>query len=127
MTTNELQDTISTWAEDTFNHNTHGIALHLLREAVELCIAAGLGWEDIRGNAQVALTKGFDTGKEYDLAEEAADVAILTLTLAGYECFSLSDAVVRKHAINLRRVWNKPDVFGVSEHLGEGEEVPAAK
>lgn len=115
MEMDRLQNEISTWAESTFKHNERGIALHLLREAVELCDSLGIGDADIRHSVEITLSK--EPKKLPD--EEAADVTILAFTLAGHRGFNLSDAVVAKHVVNKHRTWGAPDEQGITEHVAE--------
>lgn len=116
-----VQDRISAWAENTFTHDARGIALHTVREAIELAIAADCSNEEIAGSVKAALKKERNRTKSID--EETADVTILALAMAGYIGFDLSMAVEAKHAVNIVRTWGKPDAQGITEHV-EGEAQP---
>lgn len=116
----EWQDTISTWAEETFEHDVAGIAKHTIREVVELACACGLEPHIIHAQVDIALNDAEDAeeqGRPKGAEEETADVVILALAFAGYLGFSLEDALIQKHSINLLREWGKPDADGVTEHV----------
>lgn len=118
MLMDDLQNGISRWAERTFTHTDKGIANHLLREAVELCQAAGLTKREI--DLAVSLAARRDNYEPKLVEEEAADVTILALTLAGHRGFSLEKAVTAKHIVNQQRVWATPDEQGITEHARGG-------
>jgi NTP pyrophosphatase (non-canonical NTP hydrolase) len=114
MEMNAMQDKISKWAESTFDHNERGIALHLLREAIELCLQVdGIEDDEIRDAVDITFRKWRQTS----ISEETADVTILALAMAGYLGFDLEMAVGAKHAVNIVRTWGEPDGQGITEHM----------
>ena len=52
-----------------------------------------------------------------ELAAELADVLILLLSAADEAGVDLAEAVARKHQVNTRRKWGRPDAAGVTEHI----------
>lgn len=87
-----LQRQIGEWGERTFGEaDPEAILAHLVEEVWEL-----VGSQE---------------------PEEAADVAILLCQFAHRRGFSLRDEVIKKHAINERRVWGAPDERGVVRHV----------
>jgi NTP pyrophosphatase (non-canonical NTP hydrolase) len=117
-----LQTYIGTWAEETFpDHTPATIALHLLREAVELAIACGVSNRDIRETVEHQQDKSAYKPPKH-LSEETADVTILALTMAHETEFSLEMAVVAKHTVNRVRKWGAPDFQGIREHEEQGQE-----
>lgn len=109
------QATISEWAEATFQHTGGGIVLHLLSEVVELCMAAGVSYGSMRSVFEDSWSR-FEEKKAVSVREEAADVTILAMTFAGWVGFSLAEEVARKHEINEKREWGKPNALGFTEH-----------
>jgi NTP pyrophosphatase (non-canonical NTP hydrolase) len=114
MDLDKMQHKIGTWASETFNHTEQGIALHLLREAVELALAAGVDEHKIQWSVSKELLK---EPKKNTIAEETADVVILALAMAHHVGFSLHDSVAAKHVVNVVRIWSNPDEQGVTEHV----------
>lgn len=51
-----------------------------------------------------------------DLGEELADIMIVAMSLAHRLGFDLREEVARKHSINLKRTWGRPDSKGVIDH-----------
>ncbi len=114
MELNKHVEEIGEWAEDTFRHSAQGIALHTVREAVELALSVDCNNEQIRRSVQQSLEK-----HEYNLPEtgnELADVFILTATMANFTGFDLEEETLKKHAINKKRSWEDPDDQGIVEH-----------
>lgn len=116
----ETQEKIGAWASQTFNHTAEGIALHLMSEAVELCIATGVDHEAIRDSTELTLLR--DIEKEgfagYDeMATETADIVILARTMAHFIAFDLERKIAQKMAINRARTWGKPNIHGYTEHI----------
>jgi len=90
-----LQRQIGEWGNRVFgkSQSVRGLVNHLIKEAYELG----------------------DSGNP----EEAADCLILLFQHA-HECgYDLFEEVKKKHKINLKRKWGKPDKYGVIEHLKE--------
>lgn len=122
----ELQRIISEWAEKTFKHTDRTIALHLLKEAVELCMSIpSVTKGEIRQAVEGELAHVENSNK--NLREEAADVAILAFTLAGYDNFSLKIEVERKMGHNRLRQWGDPDTLGIREHVAQAQAVGGGK
>lgn len=110
----ETQETIGTWADATFNHTSGGIVLHLLSEAVELCMAEGCTYDSMRSVFEDAVSRRKpDTSGRV----EAADVTVLARAYAHHEGFDLEDEVSQKMAINRARAWGKPNELGITEHV----------
>lgn len=90
----EFQDEIGKWANDTFGQNVQtykGVLAHLCKEVIEL----------VETNEPV----------------EAADCFLLLLQHA-HECgYDLMEEAKKKHQINLKRKWGKPDKHGCIEHI----------
>lgn len=112
----ETQQTIGEWAESTFKHTQGGIALHLLSEAVELCMAAGCAYGCMRSIFEDAIANKKPTAM---VEEEAADVVILVSALAHHAGFELSRVVDAKMEVNRARRWGEPNVHGISEHTDD--------
>lgn len=98
----DLQTIVGVWAEETFIESTNAsICTHLRREAKEL-------------------------SEDYN-PEEAADCLLCLLHFAYKNRFNLLAEAQKKHLINTKRKWGKPDAEGVVEHIrsqpvGEREE-----
>ena len=90
----DFQDEIGKWANDTFGvgiQTKYGVMAHFVKEAEEF----------------------FNS----HLPEEAADCLLLLLQHA-HECgYDLFEEAVKKHKINLKRKWGKPDKYGCIEHV----------
>jgi hypothetical protein len=113
-TIEQAQAIISKWAEDTFLHDRRGIALHAVREAAALALAAGASEID------VVMSTAYEIGRDRrpaSVEEKTADVAILTLSMAGHQGFALDEAIAAKHAVNVNRQWAAPDAQGVAQHV----------
>jgi len=91
-----FQDIIGKWGNDTFGigvNTKHGIVNHLLKEVDELRVSHE--------------------------PDEAADCFLLLLQHA-HECgYDLFKEAQKKHEINLKREWGKPDEYGCIEHIKE--------
>jgi len=102
VTLNDLQTAIGDWSDATFGpgeQHVPGVVRHMRREIHELADALA-------------------NGSPSDVAEEAADVVILALTLAHRRRFSLSDAIENKRAKNAARTWpGEPDADGIFQHV----------
>ena len=89
-----FQDTLGKWANETFGKGVQtqeGITNHLVSEVIEFI--------------------------ESEEPEEAADCFMLLLQHA-HECgYDLLEEAQKKHEINLKREWGKPDKNGVIEHI----------
>jgi hypothetical protein len=94
-----FQKEIGEWGDKTFNSQrkhqpedcAKGILNHLHKEYIELC-------RDLNG-------------------EEAADCFILLLHFAHLKGFDLLGEARKKMEINYKRIWGKPDAFGIIEHV----------
>jgi NTP pyrophosphatase (non-canonical NTP hydrolase) len=120
MALTDWQNKIGNWADNTFNHNAQGIALHLVREAVELALATGLDDVSIRHSVFKELDKAVIESGEREpklIGEEIADVAILMLTMAHHVGENIEHCIEAKHAVNIVRSWGVPDDQGVTEHV----------
>lgn len=90
-----LQHEAGSWANKVFGkcQTTTGIINHLIKEVCEL--------------------------RDSDSPDEAAD-CLLLLCQHAHECgYDLIEEAWKKHAINLKRKWGKPDEHGVIEHIRE--------
>jgi len=88
-----LQKETGEWANETFGkgQTVIGIINHLIKEVCEL--------------------------RDSDRPEEAADCLLLLFQHA-HECeYDLLEEAKKKHEINLKRKWGKPDEYGVIEHI----------
>lgn len=113
-----VQTYVGTWARGTFpGQSVQSIGLHYLREAVELCMAAGLPREDILHSVNRELSNEKNAHK--DVSVEMADGAILLFVLADFMGDDLRQAVLDKMAVNEARTWQPPDEQGVHEHIRE--------
>jgi len=95
--TTTLQQEIGRWGEDVFgkSQSVRGLANHIVKEAYEL--------------------------RDSNDPEEAADCLILLFQHA-HECgYDLFEEVKKKHKINLKRKWGKPDKYGIIEHINKEE------
>lgn len=113
------QDRIHAWASDTFDHDAQGIALHLLREAIELCKAVGCEDNAIAAEANKELYYS-EPKPASTVGEELADVTILAFALAGYQSLDLEAEIRTKHKRNLTRTWKRKEASGLIFHLEEG-------
>jgi len=93
----ELQQTIGTWAEQTFGHAPGKV------EDIPSCIAH--------------LEEELQEFKATRDPVELADMAILLFTLSHILNIWLSYEVKFKHRVNLTRKWAPPDERGVVHHL----------
>ena len=93
-----FQDLIGKWANDTFGVGiqTHlGVMSHFIKEVIEF-------------------------EKSHD-PEEAADCFLLLLQHA-HECgYDLFEEAQKKHEINTKRKWGKPDESGCIEHIRDND------
>lgn len=115
----ECKSTISEWAEATFQHTPKGIALHLLSEAVELCIATKCSSAEMLSTLEDSFNKtAHKPAEEWpSILEETADISILAIVMAGHVGFSLDDAIEAKMTINRARKWGTPNGNGYTEHI----------
>ena len=114
-----LQNQISDWSDSTFDNGVRNMARslpishHLKKESEELIKALDQYFNFKVGNAW--------SFKDYEsVGEELADCFILILDCAkhfGYNADDLVTAAHNKLEINKSRVWGKPDVNGVVEHI----------
>lgn len=88
-----LQYDAGSWANQTFGkyQTVNGILNHLIKEVME-----------------------FLTTQEPD---EAADIVLLLCQHAHEKGYDLLLEARKKHEINLKRKWGKPDKNGVIEHI----------
>ncbi len=114
----EVQQDISQWAEETFEHDELGICAHMLAEAAEAYFVAGGAWPTANSIIHHAYRDKIHD-KEANLPEEAADVCILAMCLAGYQGFSLNGMVEAKMYRNRKRDWGEPNELGFTEHTRE--------
>jgi NTP pyrophosphatase (non-canonical NTP hydrolase) len=116
MNMTAIQTYIGAWARRTFpSHTTESICLHHLREAVELCMAAGVSREGVLHSVNRELSNEKNTHK--DVTQEMADCGILLFVLADFLGGNLAWAVTEKMDKNQRRTWQLPDEQGVHEHV----------
>ena len=88
-----LQQDAGNWANETFgkSQTVDGVVNHLAKEVLEL--------------------------SQSDAPDEAADCLLLLMQHA-HECgYDLLEEGRKKHEINLKRKWGKPDENGVIEHI----------
>lgn len=97
LTLNRFQSLIGAWAKETFPNSTvHSIVKHMKDEVSEL---------------EASFTDGTPD------PVEAADILILLAQLADRMGWDLLELAERKHEINLKRTWGKPDERGVVRHV----------
>lgn len=112
---NDLQSKIGRWAARTFPGTRAGRMVgssnHLKLEAQELC--------DSISDLVHAQTASVADERWEKVKAEAADILILLFNVAHFADFSLAEAVMAKHDINLTRTWKAPDKDGVIEHVKE--------
>ena len=91
----DLQKEAGGWANKTFgkSQTVTGVINHLVKEVYEL--------------------------KDSNEPEEAADCLLLLFQLAHEGGYDLIQEAQKKHKINLKRKWGKPDKYGVIEHIRE--------
>lgn len=137
---NETQKTVGNWMVATFpgaDPESPRKALRALEEMVELCLAAGASYEDIR-NAANRNRKDHRGINDFDrcpepakVPAEAADVLIVLYGLAHLRGFDLHAEVDKKMMINRhKREW-VANGDGTGYHIksaatdpGPGEETP---
>ena len=106
------------WHQDNggFAGNLGGHACRLLRETVELCVAAGASMQDIDKATEAEIgkaTERFEFGGNPDnLPQEFADVSILQEVFAYYAGIDVAKSRKDKYEILLGREW-EPDTDGV--------------
>lgn len=88
-----LQKEVGNWANRIFSkgQTTTGIINHLIKEVCEL--------------------------RDSDAPDEAADCLLLLFQHAHENGYDLLGEAKKKHEINLKRKWGKPDEYGVIEHI----------
>lgn len=121
----ETQKTIYQWMNSTFpgvDPDSPRKSLRLLEEVVELCMASGASFEDIR-NAVDRNRKDYRGRDDHDrspepddIPAEAADVLIVLYGVAGMRGFDLHAEVDRKMAVNRSRRW-APRGDGTGYHI----------
>jgi NTP pyrophosphatase (non-canonical NTP hydrolase) len=86
-----FQDEVGQWADKTFMKSSpQTVVTHLKREVAEL----------------------EETGEP----DEVADCVLLLLHYAHKRGISIFEECVKKHEVNKRRKWGKPDAEGIQEH-----------
>jgi NTP pyrophosphatase (non-canonical NTP hydrolase) len=123
----ETQETIYRWMNDTFpgaDPESPRKAIRALEEMVELCLACGASYEEIR-NAVERNRKDYRDLDDFDrrpepdkVAGEAADVLIVLYGVAGMRGLDLHAEVDRKMAVNRARRW-KANGDGTGYHIKE--------
>src|SRR6185437_15859321 len=111
----ETQETIGTWAKETFPGGDDlgpQHALRLLEEVVELCVTLGATRDDLATLLSTTAEKAYREAlkadrplEEAEVAEEMADCVIVLCVLAHRRGVGLGDEVERKMAINRGRKW----------------------
>jgi hypothetical protein len=88
-----LQSDAGTWANNTFGkgQTIDGILNHLVKEVTEFL--------------------------ETQEPDEAADIVLLLCQHAHEKGYDLLAEARKKHEINVKRKWGKPDANGVIEHI----------
>jgi hypothetical protein len=122
----ETQETIGTWAKETFpggDDLSPRHAIRLLEEVVELCLAAGARPHAIRGAALGVLGHREDHRSYAEspdkVAFEIADVEIVLRVLAHRRGVNLQAYVDRKMQVNRSRRW-KANGDGTGYHVKDG-------
>lgn len=131
---NETQETVYNWINTTFpgtDPDSPRKSLRLIEECVELCIASGASFEDIR-NAVDRNRKDHRGRDDHDrspepdkIAAEAADVLIVLYGVAGMRGFDLHAEVDAKMSINRCRRWAARG-DGTGYHIKESFPAPAS-
>lgn len=99
----DVQDEYARWAFETFPDATpKSITLHMLKEVCEL-------FDAVDGGCPVE-----------EISAEIADMQLLLFHLASRLNINVESATRDKFNVNKSRVWGKPDVNGVVEHVREG-------
>jgi len=108
LTLESLAAEIRAWQIETFPNGTPlGAAEHLLEEARELV-------QELRGMGK---PRAYDFDR---VREEAADVLLLLIAVAGMVGFDLLPAAVDKMEINRNRTWeSEPNERGYRKHVSE--------
>jgi len=88
-----LQKEVGAWANKVFgkSQTTIGVINHLIKEVCEL--------------------------RDSNAPDEAADCLLLLFQHAHEQGYDLIEEAKKKHQINLKRKWGKPDKYGVIEHI----------
>jgi NTP pyrophosphatase (non-canonical NTP hydrolase) len=103
----EFQKHVGEWNVATFpDSSTTGHMNHIKQEVDEL-------------DAELKLLVINPTQSIRNVAEEAADVFILLLSLAHKFGFDLLTAASDKHRILKNRTWHPPDVNGIHHHIAK--------
>lgn len=110
----ETQESVAGWMDETFpgvDPDSPRKSIRALEEMVELCLASGASFEDIR-NAVDRNRKDYRGRDDHErvpepdkVPAEAADVLIVLYGVAGMRGFDLHAEVDRKMAINRGRRW----------------------
>lgn len=97
----EDEHTIRLWAEETFG----------LRPAAEVSVRMNVEVAELLSKLDNAPRHPADMSDEHleGIKEEAADVAIMLLQIAGKLNFSLREEVDRKMQVNRNRKWGRTD------------------
>jgi len=117
-TLQQLTESIIVWQKETFPLATgQSVVEHLRREAAEL-------WQEFWETRYTGIAKEEVFPVEVspvidDVAEEAADVFFMLVSLSHVVGFDLRDAVAAKYRKNMARKWKAPDEHGVVEHVKE--------
>ena len=110
----ELQNEVMNWHKNNggYNGSPAGHALRMLREVVELCIAAGAQPKDITTTVSDELKKEMTENFEHigrvnisTLPYEVADVQLLLMVFAGYQQVDIMKLSKHKFEIVLERKW----------------------
>lgn len=112
----ETQESIGEWAEATFEHTERTIALHLLSEAVELCMGTRATFKEMSDVLNYTVSKPKTTWPP-GVPDNSADVVILARALANFNGFDLEQEVATKMAVNRGRKWGERNVVGFREHV----------
>lgn len=110
---NETQQTIGSWARETFQGGEDLSPRHVLRlleEVVEASQAAGATWLEVVKTVrnlrppfpEWSLSKPLSPEK---VSEELADCSIVLAVIAERRCIDLAEEVNRKMAVNRSRIW----------------------
>ena len=101
-----VETRIREWHDKTFPDGTpNGVMVHMRREFMELQLAYQRRDMDI-----------------HHVAEELADLFILSVALGNFLGISVTRAVCAKMVVNMQREWQPPDDQGVIEHKREKAE-----
>jgi hypothetical protein len=124
----ETQESVAGWMDETFpgtDPDSPRKSIRALEEMVELCLASGASFEDIR-NAVDRNRRGHRGRDDHDrvpepakIPAEAADVLIMLYGVAGMRGFDLHAEVDRKMAINRGRRWEARG-DGTGYHIASG-------